>query len=188
MSKVKIVLYCLIGVMVGGIGFGLVGYHRLREEPRVLLSVLPKNRDVRLNHIHHVATRDGIKEWTLDAQSAQYQKADNKTFFKEIFATFFLKYDKTIHVNGRDGVLLTDTKDIEVWGDVVVRSGPYELNTDKLRYEHKTQTISTDTPIVIKGDRMEITGDSMIFNLQTEQVVVWGRVQAVFIKPLHDFI
>jgi len=62
------------------------------------------------------------------------------------------------------------------------------LNTDKLRYEHKTQTISTDTPIVIKGDRMEITGDSMIFNLQTEQVVVWGRVQAVFIKPLHDFI
>jgi len=188
MSKVKIVLYCLIGVMVGGIGFGLVGYHRLREEPRVLLSVLPKNRDVSLNHIHHVATRDGIKEWTLDAQSAQYQKADNKTFFKEIFATFFLKYDKTVQVNGRDGVLLTDTKDMEVWGDVVVRTGPYELNTDKLRYEHKTQIISTDTPIVIKGDSMEITGDSMIFNLQTEQVVVWGRVKAVFIKPLHDFI
>jgi LPS export ABC transporter protein LptC len=69
---------------------------------------------------------------------------------------------------------------MEVWGNVVVRSGPYQLNTDKLRYEHKTKTISTETPVLIKGDRMEITGDSMIFNLDTEQVVVWGGVKAVF--------
>ena len=180
MSKVKTVLYCLIGLMVAGIGFGLASYHRLREEPRALLSVLPKNRDVSLNHIHHVATRDGVKEWTLDAESAQYQRADNKTVFKDILATFFLNDGKTLHLNSCDGVLLTDTKDMEVWGDVVVRGGGYELNADKLRYEHKTQTISTETPIVIKGNGIEITGDSMTFNVQTEQVVVWGRVRAVF--------
>ena len=177
MSKVKTVLYCLIGLMVAGIGF--MSYHRFREEPRGLLSILPKTRDVSLNHIHHVATRDGAREWTLDAESAQYQKADNKTVFKDIVATFFLKHGKSIHLNSRDGVLLTNTKDMEVWGDVVVRNGQYELNTDKLRYEHKTQTISTVTPVVIKGDCMEITGDNMIFNLQTEQIVVWGRVKAV---------
>ena len=180
MSKVKTVLYCLIGLMVAGVGFGLASYHRLREEPRALLSVLPKETDVSLNHIHHVATRDGVKEWTLDAESAQYQRADNKTVFKDILATFFLNDGKTLHLNSRDGVLLTDTKDMEVWGDVVVRGGGYELNADKLRYEYKTQTISTETPIVIKGNGMEITGDSMAFNVQTEQVVVWGRVKAVF--------
>lgn len=180
MSRVKTLLYCLIGLMVAGIGFGLAGYHRLKEEPRALLSVLPKNRDVSLNHIHHVATRDGVKEWTLDAESAQYQRADNKTVFKDILATFFLNDGKTLHLNSKDGILLTDTKDMEVWGDVVVRGGGYELNADKLRYEHKTQTISTETPIVIRGNGIEITGDSMTFNVQTEKVVVWGRVRAVF--------
>ena len=179
MSKVKIVVYCLIGLMVAGVGFGLIGYGRLRQEPRDLLSVLPKDRDVSLNHIHHVATRDGVKEWTLDAESAQYEKANNKTVFKDILATFFLKRGKKIHLNSRDGLLLTDTKDMEVWGDVVVRSDEYELNTDKLRYEHKTQTISTETPIVIKGDRIEITGDRMTFHLQTEQMVVQGGVNVV---------
>lgn len=179
MSKLRTVVYCLTGLMVAGVGFGLIGYHRLGEEPKKLLSVLPKNRDVSLNHIHHVATRDGVKEWTLDAESAQYQKADNKTVFRDILATFFLKHGKSIHLNGRDGVLLTDTKNMEVWGDVVVQSGEYKLNTDKLRYEHKTQTISTETPIVIKGDRIEITGHRMMFNLQTEQMVVWGGVKAV---------
>jgi LPS export ABC transporter protein LptC len=179
-SKAKIVLYCFIGLMVAGIGFGVVSHHRLRKEPKAVLSVLPKNGDVSLNNIHHVATREGIKEWTLDAESAQYQKADNTTVFKDILATFFLNDGKTLHLNSRDGILSTDTKDMEVWGDVVVRSGGYELNADKLRYEHKTQTISTETPIVIKGKGMEITGDGMTFNVQTEQVVVWGRVKAVF--------
>jgi LPS export ABC transporter protein LptC len=179
-SKAKTVLYGLIGLMVAGIGFGLVGYHRVREEPKALLSVLPKNTDVSLNRIHHVATRDGVKEWTLDAESAQYQKADNKTVFKDILATFFLNDGKTLHLNSRDGVLLTDTKDMEVWGDVVVQSSLYELNTDKLRYEHKTRTIFTETPIVIKGNGMEITGQGMTFNLQTERVVVRGRVKTLF--------
>jgi len=170
----------LIGLIVAvGIGLLLVSYHRLKEEPRRLVSVLPENMDVSLNRIHHVATRDGVKQWMLDAESAQYQKRDNKTVFKEVSVSFFLKDGKTMHLTSRDGLLLTDTKDMEVWGDVVVRNGPYELNTDKLRYDYKTQSISAEAPIVIKGNRMNFSGDSMTFNLQTEEIVVWGRVKAV---------
>ncbi|MCK4390738.1 MAG: LPS export ABC transporter periplasmic protein LptC [Desulfobacterales bacterium] len=177
MSRVKIFLCCLICLMVAGIG--LVGYQRLREEPRAFLSVLPEKKEVSLNHIHHVATRDGVKEWTLDAGSAQYEKGDGKAVFKDIVATFFLDDSKTIQLNGAEAVLLSNTSDMEIWGDVVVQSGRYEFNTENLRYEHKTRTISTETSIVIKGNGMEIRGDSMIFNLQTEQVVVCGRVKAV---------
>ena len=180
MSRVKIVLYCLIGLTFAGIGFGLVSYLHLREEPEALHSVLPKGSDVSLNRIHHVATRDGVKEWTLDAESAQYEKAGSKTVFKDICVTFFLDDGKTIRLNSCGGVVFTDTKDMEVWGEVVARSGTDEVNTYKLRYQHKTQTIFTETPVVIKGGGMEITGDSLTFNLQTEQVVVLGRVKAVF--------
>jgi LPS export ABC transporter protein LptC len=180
MSKVKTLLYCLIGLTVAGIGFGLVSYLRLREEPKALHSVLPEGADVSLNRIHHVATLDGVTQWTLDAESALYEKADNKTVFKEILATFFLEDGNNIGLSSRGGALLTDTKDMEVWGDVVARSGQYELSTDKLCYEHKTHTMFTKTPVVIKGNGMEVTGDSMTFDLQTEQFVVWGRVKAVF--------
>ena len=179
MSKVKIILCCLIGLSVAGVGFGLVSYLRLREEPQALLSILPENKDVCLSRIHHVATRDGVKEWTLDAESAEYDKGEKKTVFKDILATFFLEDGKTVSLNSQEGILLTDTQDMEIWGNVVAQSGSYHLSTEKLLYEHKTKTISTETPVAIKGNGMKISGNSMTFNLQTEQVVVSGSVKAV---------
>ncbi|MBW1859666.1 MAG: LPS export ABC transporter periplasmic protein LptC [Deltaproteobacteria bacterium] len=182
-------------VMVAGLGFALMSHSRPKEEEPVSLeSVMPKKSDVCLNRIHHVATRDGVihhvatrdgvKEWTLDAESAQYEKAGSKTVFKDISATFFLEGGRDVTLSSRDGVLLTDTKDMEIWGDVVARSGSYQLNTNRIRYDHKAQVLSTKTPIVIKGKGLEITGDRMTFDLQTEHVVVQGQVQAV----LEDFM
>ena len=180
MSKSKIIICSLIGLIAAGAVVGLVVYHRLMTEPAALLSSLSPKQGISLNRIHHVATRDGVKEWSLDAESAQYLPEDNKTVFKDVSVTFFLKDGKDVSLNSSDGILFTNTKDMEVWGDVVVLSGPYEFNTDKLRYEHKTRTIFTETPISIKGNRMKITGDSMSYGIQTEQVSVKGKVNAVF--------
>jgi LPS export ABC transporter protein LptC len=180
MSTTRIVLYGLMIVMVTGIGFALVGHSPSRDkEPVTLESVIPKKSDVCLNRIHHVATRDGVKEWMLDAESAQYEKAGSKTVFKGICATFFLEGGRAVTLNSRDGVLLTDTKDMEIWGDVVARTGPYQLNTDRVHYDHKAQILSTKTPVVIKGKGMEITGDRMTFELETGHVLVQGQVHAV---------
>jgi LPS export ABC transporter protein LptC len=167
-------------VVVAGVGFALVSHSPSREEvPVTLESVIPKKSDVSLNRIHHVATREGVKEWMLDADSAQYEKAGGKTVFKNICATFFLEEGRAVTLNSRDGMLLNDTKDMEIWGDVVARSGSYELNTNRIRYDHKTKILSTKTPVVIKGKGLEITGDRMSFDLQTEHVVVQGQVLAV---------
>ena len=180
MSKSKIVLYSLLGLIVAGTAIGLMGYHRLKEQPQALLSMLPKNADLTLNQIHHVATRDGVREWSLDAASAQYQRAENKTLFKEIAATFYLDDGRTAHLSSEEGVLLTDSKNIEVWGSVVLRSGAYELITDRLRYEHENRRIWTDAPIALKGKRLSVRGDGMSFDLDTEKVVIEGRVEASF--------
>jgi LPS export ABC transporter protein LptC len=180
MSKYKIILYTLLILIVAGTVIGVMGYHRLKKEPEVLISMLPKNADLTLNRIHHVATRDGVREWSLDAASAQYQKAENRTLFKEIDATFYLEDGRTAHLSSEEGILLTDSKNIEVWGRVVLRSGPYELSTEKLRYEHGKRRIWTEAPIAVKGQRMTIKGDGMSFDLETEKVVIEGRVEASF--------
>ncbi|NVM22545.1 MAG: LPS export ABC transporter periplasmic protein LptC [Desulfobacterales bacterium] len=186
MSNIRTVLFCLIGLMLAGLGVGWFSYHSISNEPEVLLSDLPKNRDISLSHIRQVATRDGVNEWILEAESAQYQKAENKTSFNDISATFFLKDGRTVHLASRDGVLLTDTKDMEVSGGVVLRSGAYELKTERLRYDCKNRSISTDTPVFVKAKGIRLSGHSMIFYLNTEQAVVSGGVEAVFanLRPL----
>jgi LPS export ABC transporter protein LptC len=173
-------LYCLIGLVLGGLGASFVAHHYGSKGREPSVSVLPKNEDVSLDKIHHVAVRNGIKEWTLEAESAQYQKAENRTTLNQIAATFFLQDGRTIHLTSRNGVLLTDTKDMEVTGNVVARSGSYALSTERLFYDHEKRSISTDSPVVVKGKGIDLTGKSMVFSLRTEKALVRGGVEAVF--------
>jgi len=179
MTKVHKVLLYFISLALTGLGVGLV-HHHMRKDPNVLLSALPQDRDVCLKSIHHVATRDGVKAWTLDADSAQYQKAMNKSVFRDISATFFFKGGKTLHLTSRDGVLFTDTKDLDVSGDVIVRSGSYELKAEKLHYDYNGQSISTTTPISMKAQGILLTGQRMALYCNANQALVQGGVKAVF--------
>jgi len=168
------------GLILAGLGVASLGDQAFRKEPEVRVAIPPETKDISLNRIHHVATRDGVKEWILDAESAEYDKGANKTIFTNLAATFFLKDGTDIQLTSRHGVLLTDTKDMEASKDVVVRSGPYELKTERLFYDHERRSISTDVPIVVKGEGVKVTGESMHFSLNTQRAVLRGAVEAVF--------
>jgi len=179
--KGKTLFYVATACLAAVIGIAFLSQDKAPEttEPDAELSAPEENPDLILHQVHHVATRDGKTEWTLDADSSQYDRASRKTMFKDVDATFFLKGGKKVHLKGRDGVLLTETKDMEVSGTVVVRSGPYVLNTEQLIYQHSTKTISADSPVKIEGNLVHVTGDSMVFNLEADRLVVSGRVTAV---------
>ncbi len=180
MSRFNKFLFCLIGLVVAGLVVGVTSYDGRDKQPDDSVSVLPAGKDISLSYIHHVATRDGVKEWILDADSAQYVKAQGKTVMTNVSVTFFLDNGNTVHLASREGVLFTDTRNMEVSGDVQVRSGQYELKTDKLFYDHKARSVSTDTPIVVKGKVVRLSGHSMTFCLNTQRALVQGAVKAVF--------
>lgn len=176
----KIILYGFVGLLVVGVGIALVSRDRAAEGPGAPVEpVAQEQHDLTLNGIHHVATQDGVTEWTLDAESAQYQRGAQKTLFKEVAATFFLKNGEKVHLKGEEGVLMTDTKDMEISGAVVLQSGPYKLDTEKLTYKHGPRTVSTDTPVAIQGRSVSLGGKRMVFNLETETLVLTGGVKAV---------
>jgi LPS export ABC transporter protein LptC len=177
--KKRVLLYAVLGCLVGVGGLLFLNRDLVVEEAATALLAPLDNQELTLNNIHHVATRDGRTEWTLDAESARYDRKGGRTLFKEVSATFFLEGGEEVQLSGRDGVLLTETKDMEVSGGVTVRSGPYELNTEQLFYAHGTRTISTELPVRIRGDLLTMTGESMVFNLDTDLLVVSGQVEAV---------
>jgi len=166
--------------MLAGLAVGLVRFHDLKKDPEAALALLPENSDGSLNNIHHVATRDGVKEWTLDAESVRYKKSENKSILKGVTITFFLKNGESVQVTGDDGVFLTDTKNMEISGNVVVRNGSNEMKTERLRYDHKNRSVFTDTPIAVQGDGIRLRGNNMAFSFGSEQATVSGDVDAVF--------
>ncbi|MDY6953499.1 MAG: LPS export ABC transporter periplasmic protein LptC [Thermodesulfobacteriota bacterium] len=180
--KKRVKQYGIVGLVLVVFGGAWAAYCGCSQEPKTVVATLPKDQgeDMRLSQIHHVASRDGIKEWALDAESVQYQKTENRTVLKHLSATFFLKDSRRIHLTSRDGILLTETKDLEVSGDVVVRSGPYELNADRLHYDHENRSISTDGPVVMKGRGIDLTGKGLVFSLHTERALIKHDVEALF--------
>jgi lipopolysaccharide export system protein LptC len=54
------------------------------------------------------------------------------------------------------------------------------LKTERLFYNHESRSISTDVPILVKGNGVKVTGESMLFSLNTERAVLRGAVEAVF--------
>jgi LPS export ABC transporter protein LptC len=69
---------------------------------------------------------------------------------------------------------------MEISGNVVVRNGSNEMQTEKLFYDHKSRSVSTDTPITMQGDGIRLSGNYMKFSFASEQFMVWGNVDAVF--------
>ncbi len=180
MFRLRIILLCAMGLLLVGLAAGLLKYQRLKEEPETALSLLGEKSNVSLDTIHHVATRDGVKEWVLDAQTVQYQAAEKKTILKGVSVTFFLKDGRTVHLTGNDGVLFTNTTDMELSGNIVVQSGSHELKTEKLYYDHKARSVSTNTPVMVEGDGVYLSGNNMKFSFKDQQGAVWGNIRAVF--------
>ena len=163
--------------MLAGLAVGLLRFHRLKKNPEAVLAFLPEESNVSLNSIHHVSTRDGKKEWSLDAESVRYQQANNKAILQGVSVTFFFKNGETVNLTGNEGIFYTDTKNMKISGDVVVKSGANELKTDMLSYHHENQTVSTDKPVTLVGEGVRLTGNNMTFSFVNNEVEVWGDVE-----------
>ncbi|MBW2107977.1 MAG: LPS export ABC transporter periplasmic protein LptC [Deltaproteobacteria bacterium] len=179
MIRMRTVLVVLIALMLAGLAAGLWRLHRLQKDPGDILAVMPEHADVTLHHIRHVATRDGRKQWSLNADSVRYKKAGNLFELENVRVTFYLKDGQSVQVTGDHGVFCEDTKQIEISGNVLVLQADRKMRTDRLRYDDERQAISTDTPVTLEGDGIRLTGRNLAFSFATEQAVVWGNVDAV---------
>jgi LPS export ABC transporter protein LptC len=78
--------------------------------------------DLQLNRVKYTETREGIKEWELEAASVRYFEDENTLFFEQVKATFFGKNQETYVLVGKRGKINTQTKALEVFDGVKLDS------------------------------------------------------------------
>ena len=90
-SKRKWIMVLVIGI---ALSFGLLitvflKYREYTENPEALVEVIPDGADITIGEIRHTAIKDGRKEWSLEASSANYSGKANEASFEEVQVTFF---------------------------------------------------------------------------------------------------
>ena len=143
-------------------------------------AVIPDKANISIGRAHQTATRNGIKEWSLDAASADYMTEKNQAVFKDLSLTFFLKDRTKVYVTADRGLLKTDSNDMEISNNVVVKYSRYKLRCENLYYEHKKRIIVANVPVNITGDSFQLVADAMSLNLNTNRTLFEGKVKGTF--------
>ena len=155
-----------------------IGYRQVSNAPELLLTSIKEGANLSLGKIRQTATRDGRKEWSLEADSANYMEAENKVDLTNLSVVYYLEDDREVYLKADRGILQTDTNDIEFSGNVVIRNETYRLKTEHLTYEHEQRTIFCDQSIRIWGQDAELTAESAQYELNTDKIELKGNVVA----------
>jgi len=146
----------------------------------VKLTIIPDQADVQVKDIHFTEVGDPELTWEIHADTARYRKKENLVNFERVSIKLTRKNGKSLTLTGNEGVLHTDTKDAEIFGNVVASSsGGDVVETDRLYYSDKERKIFTDKKIILRNERMEVDGIGMALSFPEERVTLQSRVKAV---------
>ena len=182
-KKLKIFLLSLAAITTGIIVSIFVG-HRISASKEKIIPDLNDKAQLSLNKIHQTSTRDGQREWSLNATKVNYITEKKLANFQDLSVTFYLKDSSEIYLTADQGILKTDSNDIEARGNVVVTNEQYTLKTEELRYKKNDHLIFSKAPVKITGGSLVLVADSMSLDLNTKQTLFEGEVEGTLVGKI----
>ncbi|OQY60076.1 MAG: LPS export ABC transporter periplasmic protein LptC [Desulfobacteraceae bacterium 4572_88] len=177
-KKLKIVLLLVIVCVFGAVVAVFIGDRQQGPESQdTPVSSISDDANISIGKVSQTATRDGIKEWRLDAGSARYLNEKKQGIFQKLSVTFFLEDGNEVSLTADQGILSTDSNDMTVSGHVVVKNENYRLETEKLYYEHGPRMLFSKMPVRISGTAFEFMADTMSLDLNSKDALFEGNVE-----------
>lgn len=184
-KKLKLILLSIIFVAVGVTLTVFVSHRRILEKEENIVSSVQNKANISIGKAHQTATKNGIKEWSLDATSVNYIVKKNQAIFQDLSVTFYLKNKTEVYLTANKGILKTDSNDMELFGNIVVKNLKYRLKTENLLYRHNKRIILSKVPVKVTGATFNLAADSMSLNLNTNKTMFEGNVEGILSENIR---
>ena len=187
MPKLRRLLALLIVLAV--VALGVTVWLEVRQQsPEELLSALPKQVDLSLDQLHYTQNEDGQRSWTLDADKAEYLREQSQAVLEKVRLQFYKTGDGgAIQLEAEHGLLHQDTRQVDVWGQVVVRTERGEqLFTERLHYDDQNRQLTTEEPIRMVAKQMELTGTGLQVDIDSGRVEVKSDVWMLLLPSSRE--
>jgi len=179
-NKLKFILLSFILITLGITAVVFLGYRRILSKAAGFVPDLQTKANISIGKVYQTATTNGIKEWSLAAGSARIIHAENQAIFQDLSVTFYLKDNTNAYLTADQGILNTNSNDIEVSGNVVLKKDSYTLKTERLHYKHDRRILFSKVPVKILSTTSTLLGDSISFDLNTNDTVLEGNIKGIF--------
>ena len=154
-----------------------IGYRQATRNPEVLLDLVQKEADMRLNRIHQTATKNGIREWRLEADSATLLEKKNTMMLTRPDVEFFMQDGDNVHLSADQGTIHTDSSRLAMSGQVSANTNLYRFETEALDYDPQARELRADTPVSLSGQSFTLRANRMTINLETNITLFEGDVE-----------
>jgi LPS export ABC transporter protein LptC len=143
------------------------------------LMIMSDNVDLQVKDINYTDVGDSGLKWEIKADSAKYLKSENLAMFDQVRVKLVMEDGRAIIMTGDKAKLRTDTKDMEISGNVKIVSDKDDyLTTDILKYSGSERRIYTEAPVKMDSPRMQVRGVGMSISLEDKNVALLSRVKA----------
>lgn len=167
-----------MGLLVLAVTVALfLGYRRVARQPDVILHQLQKQAEMHLKQVRQTATRQGVREWRLEAQSATLIDGRETMLVLNPQVTFYMKTGETVHLTADQGKIHTDTSAMTVSGRVTADNGSYQFQTESLQYDPVKRELRSNLPVTLSGDAFALRADGMTLDLETNITRFEGNVE-----------
>ncbi len=166
-------------ITTGVIAWIFIKNRYLSQDPVKLITAIQQNATLSIGNVHQVSTRDGVKEWILDAKSAHVVDESKHLMLEDVTVVYFVKNGKEVRLTAERGILKTETKDIEVTGQVILTYTDYTIETKQMNYDHGQRVLFSPTPVKIIGKTVTLTADSMKYDLTANQTWFQKNVEVL---------
>ena len=169
----------VIAVTIGIVLAAFLRYRNNADNSDPLLSDDQNKASISIGKVHHTATKDGKKEWSLVADSAHYIEKENRALFENLEVVFYMDDGGEVSLTADRGYLQTDSNDIQVEGNVLVDNGTYRIETMALNYNHESRRLHTDDRVKVSGEWFTLSADAVAVDLNTQKSEFQGNVKGV---------
>ena len=180
-NKLKIAILSLIGVFIIAIATLIYINARLEsyvKKPQNLVKLSRNVPDLRLENVHYEKTRKGHTEWEIDARVAHHYQGKDLLTLDIVKMIYYGSPTRTIIIVGKQGRIKPSTKDVELLGNVLVKSSDgYQLRTNSLMYSSKTSLVTTRDRVSISGKSFHIIGVGMVMNIKNDRLSILHSVE-----------
>ena len=155
----------------------------VQKEEKSVLKVISDRVDLQIKDFHYTEVGDPDLVWEINADTARYIRKDDITLFENVEIRLVFSNGGIYTITGEKGSLHTDTKDMDIYGNVVAVSNSGDrFETDRLYYSHSDRRIHTKDTVKMKRPGTDVKGVGMTLSLKDRRVTLLSNVSAVIKK------
>ncbi len=181
MKRVKAAILICIAVVIGFVLVNLwvkLDKKKSSTEPKEVPKATNENATMTLEKIRFVEDKQGRVTWELEAKSIEQHEDQKMMILDEVKVTVYTNDDRTFVLTGKGARVFQNTKNVDLWGDVVVTSNDgYSLKTQSATYNHQERSVKTSDPVEIEGEQIRVTGRGMVVDLEARTFRILNQVR-----------